>query len=69
MGGDSTYPTIIGPQERSHLEKAKQLTAEQIDIAKSLHADKFAGDNTPGLVLAILNAVAQNYAATVNKFR
>jgi hypothetical protein len=60
----ATETRQITPTQDVRIQKAKAVTAAQLQSAKELTYEFFGHDN-PQMVVAVLQALATNYAATV----
>lgn len=60
MGGQSYSPDEMAVKRGIH--KASELTKLQVEAARALSAELFAGNESPELLAALIQAVATNYA-------
>ena len=60
---------ILTAHETTQLDKAKQITAAQVQAAKEIHLIHFRGNDNPEVLAAIIQAVATTFAAVAANSR
>jgi hypothetical protein len=64
MGG-SPISAPLSPTVTSRIDRARQITEMQVQLAKNIATANFGMGTDPAIVGAIIQALATNYSATV----